>query len=70
MFYDQKPSKLSEVYYLEPSPYPSFRDIVEAMNTLIQQRHNHSESRITIEVSRRSQNLTFTLQMKDVVLDS
>ena len=37
--------KSSEFYSLEPSLYPSFTDIVEAMNTLIQQRHNHSVSK-------------------------
>ena len=55
MFFDKKLSKLSEFYYLEPSLYPSITDILEAMNTLIQERHNHSENRITVRVSQRTQ---------------
>ena len=43
MFFDEKLSKSSEFYYLEPGLHPSITDIVEAMNTLNQQRHNHSE---------------------------
>ena len=31
----------SENSYLEPGQYPSITDNVEAMNTLIQERHNH-----------------------------
>ena len=40
MFFHKKLSKSSEFYYLEPGLYPSITDIVEAMNTLIQERHN------------------------------
>ena len=47
-FFDEKLPKSSEYWYLEPSVYPSFTDTVEAMNTLIQERHNHSESCITV----------------------
>ena len=35
--------------------YPSIMDIVEAMNTLFQERHNRSENCITVRVSRRTQ---------------
>ena len=38
MFFDKKLSKSSEFYYLEPGLYPSFTDIVEAMNILIQKK--------------------------------
>ena len=55
MFFDERLSKSSEFYYLEPGLYPSIRDIVEAMNTLIQERHNNSENCITVKVSRRTQ---------------
>ena len=55
MFFDKKLSKSSECYYLEPGLYPSITDIVEAMNTLIQERHNHSENCVTVKVSRRTQ---------------
>ena len=34
-FSDQKLSKSSELYYLEPDLYPCITDKVEAMNTLI-----------------------------------
>ena len=70
MFFDKKLSKSSEFYYLEPGLYPSITDIVEAMNILIQERHNHSENCIKVKVSRRTQKLRFTLQVKDLVLHS
>ena len=66
----QKNSKSSDFYYLEPGLYPSITDIVEAMNSLIQERHNHSEICITVKVSRRTQRLRFTLQRKGLVLHS
>ena len=50
MFLDKTLSKLSEFYYLEPGLYPSITDIDEAMNTLIQQKHNDSQSKITVKV--------------------
>ena len=53
--FDKKLSKSTELYYLEPGLYPPITNIVEAMNTLIQERHNHSENCITVEVSRRTQ---------------
>ena len=70
MFFDKKLSKSSEFFYLEPGIYPSIMDIVEAMNALFQERHNYSENCITVKVSRRTQKLRFTLQMKDLVLHS
>ena len=54
MFFDNKLSKSSEFYYLKPGLYPSITDIVEAMNILIQGRHNHSDNSITVKVSRRT----------------
>ena len=51
MFYNEKLSKTIEAYYLEPGLYSSIIDIVEAMNTLIQQRNNHRDTCITIKVS-------------------
>ena len=54
MFLDKKHSKSSEFYYLEPGLHLSITDIVEAMNTLIQERHNHSENYITVKLSRRT----------------
>ena len=61
MFFDKKLSKSSEFYYLQPSLYPSITDIVEAMNTLIQERHNHSEKCVTVKVSRRTQKVDIYL---------
>ena len=61
MFFDKKLSKSSEFYYLENGFYPSIMDIVEAMNTLIQERHNHSENCITVKVSRRTQKVEIFL---------
>ena len=55
MFYDEKLSKTIEAYYLEPGLYSSITDIVEAMNTLIQERNNHRDTCITIKVSRVTQ---------------
>ena len=55
MFADKKLSNPSEFYHLEPGLCPSFTDIVEAMNTLIQKRHYHNESCNTVGVSRRTQ---------------
>ena len=52
MFADGRLLKSSEFYYLEPGLYPSILKIVEALNTLIPDRHNHSESCITIKVSQ------------------
>ena len=54
MFFHNKFSKSSDFYYLEPGIYPYITDSVEAMNTLIQERHNHSEICITVKVSRRT----------------
>ena len=61
MFFDKKLSKSSDLYYLERGLYPSITDIVEAMNILIQERHNHSESCIKVKVSRRTQRVEIYL---------
>ena len=54
LFFDKKLSKLSE-FNLESGLYPSITDNVEAMNTVIQERHNHIENCITVRVSPRTQ---------------
>ena len=61
MFFDKKLSKSSEFYYLEPGLYPPFKDFVEAMNILIQEKHNHSENCIKVKVSRRKQKVEIYL---------
>ena len=55
IFFDEKLSKSTSTYSFEPGLYTSITDIVEAMNTLIQERNNHNETCITVNVSRRSQ---------------
>ena len=61
LFFDKKFSKSSDFYYLEPGHSPSIRDIVEAMNTLLQQKHNHCENCVKVEVSRRTQKVKICL---------
>ena len=56
MFYDEKLSKTTDAYYLEPGLYSSITDIVEAIiKTLIQERNNHRDTCITIKVRRVTQ---------------
>ena len=54
MFIENKLSKSSEFHCLETDLYPSITDIVEAKNTLIPERHNHSENCITVSVSKNA----------------
>ena len=70
MFCDTKLSKSLESYDLEPGLNPSNTDIVKAMNTLIQERHNHSENCIKLKCLEKRKRLRFTLQMKHPVLHS
>ena len=60
-FFDEKLSKSTSTYNLEPGLYTSITDIVEAMNTLIQERNNHNETCITVKVSRRTQKVVIML---------
>ena len=60
-FFDEKLSKSTSTYNLEPGLYTSITDIVEAMNKLIQERNNHNETCITVKVSRRSQKVVIIL---------
>ena len=48
-------------YSIEPGLYTSIADIVDAMNTLIQERNNHNETCITVKVSRRTQKVVIML---------
>ena len=69
LFFDHKKhSKSSEFYYMQLGLYPSITNFVEAMNTLIQERHNHRESCITVKGSRRTQKVEIYLKIKNVVL--
>ena len=60
-FFDEKLSKSTSTYSLEPGLYTSITDIVEAMNTLFQERINHNETCITVKVSRRTQKVVIVL---------
>ena len=60
-FFDKTLSNYSQFYYLEPGLYPSITDIVEAVNTLIQERHNHNGNCITVKVSRRTRKVVIYL---------
>ena len=60
-FFDEKCSKSTSTYNLEPGLYTSITDIVEAMNRLIQERNNHNETCITVKVSRRTQKVVIML---------
>ena len=57
MFYDEKFSKTTEAYHLEPGLYSSILDIVAVMNTIIQERNSQRDTSITIKVSRAMQNV-------------
>ena len=59
----------SELYYLELCLYPSITDIVEAMNNLIHERHNHSENCIKVKVSRKTQQVEIYLANEASGLD-
>ena len=48
--------------------YPFIADNVEAMNTLIQERHNQSKNCITVKVSRRTQKVEIYLENEGSVL--
>ena len=60
-FFDEKNSKSTSTYNLEPGLYTSITDIVEAMNTLKQERNNHNETCITVKFSRRTQKIVIML---------
>ena len=60
-FLNEKLSKSTTTYNLEPGLYNSFTDIVEAMNTLIEERNDHNEICIIVKVSLRTQKAVVTL---------
>ena len=60
-FFDQKISKSTSTYSIEPGLYTSITHLVEAMKTLNQERNNHNETCITINVSRRTLKNVFML---------
>ena len=66
--FPQNLPKSSEFYYLEPGLYPSFTDMVEAKNNLIQERHNHSKSCIRVKLPQRTQNVEIFLANEETGL--
>ena len=62
----KKLSNSSELFYLEPALYPSITDIIEAMNTFIQEGHNHSENCIAVKCLDELKKLGFTVQKKRI----
>ena len=65
LFHDNELSKTKDYYYLEPRLYHSITDIVEAMNSLIQNRNNHNTPCIGVKVDRRTQKVAFPLVNDD-----
>ena len=61
LFHDNVLSKTKDYYYLEPGLYHSITDIVEAMDSLIQNRNNHNKTCIGVKVDRRTQKIAFSL---------
>ena len=60
-FFDEKRSKSTSTYNLEPGLYTSITDIVGAMKMLIQERNNHNETCITVKICRRTQKVVIML---------
>ena len=54
LFFDKKHSNSTEFYYLRPGNYSSITDIVEVMNNLFPERHNHNENSFTVIVSEKT----------------
>ena len=61
MCFDRKLSNSSDFYYPQPGLHPSITDNVETINTLIEEIHNRSKSRIRIKVSRKPQKVEIYL---------
>ena len=70
MLFDTKLSNASKYNYLEPGLYHSYTDIVEALNTLIEERHNHTKLLSQTRCLEEGKMLKFTSQLKDRVLHS
>ena len=59
--FDEKLSKSRTSYKLEPGLNTCITDIVEAMNTLLQESNKHNETCITVKDSGRTQKLVIML---------
>ena len=60
-FFDKNFSNFTSIYSIEHGLYTSITDILEAMNTLIQEKNNHNETCIAVKVSRRTQKVVIML---------
>ena len=69
-FFDEKISKSTSTYNLEPRLYTSITYIAQAMNTHIEEKNNHNETCITVKVSRRTQKIVIILQTMILVFHS
>ena len=67
-FFDEKLSKSTSTYSIQPGLFNSITDIVEAMNTLIQERNNHNKTCITVKVSRRTKKVVIVFANDSSVL--
>ena len=63
-----KISKSLEFYCVESGLYLSLTDNVDALNNVIQERHNHSENCNTVNVSRRTQKIEIYLENEDCAI--
>ena len=68
VFFDTKISESTKQNYLERGLYHSITYFVEAMNTLIQERHEDTETCIAVKVSRRTQKVELKLAHDGSVL--
>ena len=69
MFFDRK-NQIRQISNIWNLSLPSITDFIDSLNSLIQERRNHSASFITFKVSRRTKKLRFTWHMKYLVLHS
>ena len=69
-FFDEKISKFTTTYNLEPGLFTSITDIVEAKNMLIQERNNLNETCIAVKVYRKTQKSVILLANDPLVLPS
>ena len=60
-FFDEIRSNSTTSYNQEPDLYTSITDIVETMNTFIQETNNHNKTCTTVKVSRRSEKVPILL---------
>ena len=61
MFCVARPSNSSGYVRLGPGVQTTLTEMVEAISTLIQEKHNHTKGSIAVEMSGRSRNVVFLL---------